>query len=252
METVVNSVRKRKIAILVLLILGMIFLYADVRVATGIAYPDYELVDNTGKLTQKMIVEDVVGLTVTPDVIPDILGYMLLFAAMILIWKIRKPESADAAPTTHPKKLMERLWKPPRFRGVMILLPLAGIILGVLELVAPFFTNGMNRYAIGYLGNFALAFMTGASVLFSVLCFLRECDTYRNHRKTMIVYLFLILTVAAGFVHDLAEFWGLRGVALAYYIVVGIAAVCEIVVLILYPNCWDEGEDGSDDMETQE
>ncbi len=251
METAVDSVRKRKIAIPVLLILGMIFLYADVRVATGIAYPDYELVDNTGKLTQKMIVEDVVGLTVTPDVIPDILGYLLLFAAMILIWKIRKPESEETVPTAAPKKLMERLWKPPRFRGVMLLIPLAGVVLSVLNLVAPFFTNGMNRYAIGYLGTFALAFLTGASVLFSVLCFLRECDTYRNHRKTMIVYLFLILTVAVGCVHDLATFWGLRGVALAYYIAVGITTVCEIVVLILYPNSWDE-EDLPDDSEIQE
>ena len=178
------SFRARRAA-LMLLIIGALLLCIDVRVRTDVQYPDYEFAEHYGALTQRMILEDVVGTRLTLDIASELLGYLCLLVSLVIVWTYAKPEMSK-------KKELQKLaskfgWLMPRVNIKFVAIPAAGAILYTLARTMPFFTNGIRLYGPEYFINFGLAIVSGASLLFSVLCFLRECDRFQNHKETQLI-----------------------------------------------------------------
>ena len=219
-------------AALILLILGSLLLCIDVRVRTDVQYPDYEFAEHYGFVTQRMILEDVVGARLTLDVASEFLGYLFLFISLLIV-------RTYARPALPMKKEMQKLaskfgWLMPRVQPKYVAITMGGATLYALARLLPFFTNGIRLYAPEYFINFWLAIVCGASLLFSTLCFLRECDRFQNHKETQVIYLFLFLTVLTGFIKDLAAFYGVGGVRFVYMILNLVFVVVMCAVLIHY------------------
>jgi len=224
-------------AALILLILGALLLCIDVRVKTDVQYPDYEFAENYGDVTQRMILEDVVGARLTLDVASEFLGYLFLLISLLIVWSYARPEVSKKSEL---KKLASKFgWLMPRVKLKYVALPAAGAALYALARLLPFYTNGIQLYGPEYFINFGLAIISGAALMFSTLCFLRECDRFQNHKETQLIYLFLFLTVFTGVVKDLAAFYGLNGVRLVYMVFNYAFVVAMCALLIHYVHIED-------------
>ncbi|MBP5460984.1 MAG: hypothetical protein J6Y20_02530 [Lachnospiraceae bacterium] len=224
-------------AALILLILGALLLCIDVRVKTDVQYPDYEFAENYGDVTQRMILEDVVGARLTLDVASEFLGYLFLLISLLIVWSYARPEVSKKSEL---KKLASKFgWLMPRVKLKYVALPAAGAALYALARLLPFYTNGIQLYGPEYFINFGLAIISGAALMFSTLCFLRECDRFQNHKETQLIYLFLFLTVFTGVVKDLAAFYGLNGVRLVYMVFNYAFVVVMCALLIHYVHIED-------------
>lgn len=226
--------KKRRRAALVLLIIGVLCLNIDIRMRTNYAYPDYEFAEHYGAVTQRMIMEDVVGTRLTVDLASELLGYLSLFVSLIIVWTYAKP----AVPMKKElKKLASKFgWLMPRVGWRFLLIPLFGAIDYVTIRILPYFVNGIQLYGPEYFLNFGLAILCAAAVMFSTLCFLRECDRFQNHKETQLIYLFTFLTVFTGLMKDIAAFYGLNGVRFVYMILntVFVVVMCAVLVHYVY------------------
>ncbi|MBR6020484.1 MAG: hypothetical protein IK055_09755 [Lachnospiraceae bacterium] len=232
METNKDKIFRARRAAVILLIIGSLCLCLDFRFRTQVAYPDYQFAEHYGANTQRMILEDVVGRRLTLDFASEFLGYLCLFASLLVVHSYAKPEIPMKQEI---RKLASRFgWLMPRVNLKYILIPLCGALLYATAKLLPFITNGIWLYGPEYFINFGLAIVTAASLLFSVLCFLRETDRFQNHKETQLVYLFLILTILSGVLKDLAAFYGVSGVEVAYMIVNAAFVVAMCAVLIHY------------------
>ena len=231
-QNIGTSYRIRRRVALVLLILGALLLSIDIRVRTDVAYPDYEFAEHYGDVTQRMILEDVVGTRLTVDVASELVGYLCLFICLLVVLTYAKP----AVPMKKElKKLASKFgWLMPRVNIKYIAVPLFGAILYAAIRLWPFYTNGIQRYGPEFFMNFGLAIVSAAALLFTTLCFLRECDRFQNHKETQLIYLFVFLTVFTGLMKDIAAFYGLNGVKFVYMILnlAFVAAMC--ITLIHY------------------
>ena len=208
-----NVFRAKRIA-MILLIIGVLCINIDFRVKTNYAYPDYEFADPYGYDTQRMIMEDVVGTRLTLDLGSELLGYLCLVACLLVVRTYAKPE---VPLKKEIRKMAAKFgWLMPRVKARYIAIPLLGALLYVTARVLPFFTNGIYVYGPEYFINFGLAVVAVLSLMFTSLCFLRECDRFQNHKETELVYLFVFLTAFTGFLKDLAAFYGVTGVRIVY------------------------------------
>jgi len=225
-----KSIRRR--AAMVLLILGALLLCVDIGIRTGIAYPDYVFAENGADQTQRMIIEDVVGTRLTIDLGSELFGYLCLFASLLVVLTYAKPE---VSMQKEIKKLASKFgWLMPRVNIRYIAIPAAGALLYVAARLLPFVTNGLYRYGSEYFINFGLVLVEAAALLFSTLCFLRECDRFQNHKETQFIYLFLILSVISGILRGFAAFYGLNGVYVAYMIINTVTTVVMCITIIHY------------------
>lgn len=227
----------RRRAALILLVLGALLLCIDVRYRTNVAYPDYEFVENYGPVTQRMIIEDVVGTRLTIDFGSELLGYLFLLISIIIVRTYAKPELSM-------KKEMRKLatkfgWLMPRAKLKFITLPAYGLVTYLAARLLPFVFNSLLLYSTEYVINFGLIITEAAALLFCTLCFLRECDRFQNHKETQFIYLFLILTVFSGILKNFAAFYGVTGVQTAYAIVNTITVVVMCIALIHYVRTED-------------
>ncbi len=228
---------RRRRAALILLVLGALLLCIDVRYRTDIAYPDYEFAENYGAQTQRMIIEDVVGTRLTVDFGSELLGYLSLMISLLIVLSYARPVPPDEK--DRKKQSIRFGWKIPRVNANYILWPFFGALLYLQARLMPFLANGVALYGTEYFVNFGLIFAEAAVLLFSTLCFLRECDRFQNHKETQFIYLFLILTVFSGVLKGIAAFYGLEGVRTAYTIVNTITVVVMCITLIHYVRTED-------------
>lgn len=227
-----KKITGRRRAALVLLVLGALLLSIDIRVHTKYAYPDYEFAEHYGAVTQRMILEDVVGTRLTIDYASELLGYLCLAASLIIVWTYAKPQ---VKMKEELKKLAAKFgWIMPRVNLRFVLIPVFGAIDYVTIRILPYFTNGIQLYGPEYFLNFGLAILCAAAMMFSTLCFLRECDRFQNHKETQLIYLFVFLTVFTGLIKDIAAFYGLNGVRMVYMIINTVTVVVMCALLIHY------------------
>lgn len=225
-----RKITGRRRAALVFLIAGVLLLCLDFPRRTDIAYPDYVFAEHYGPDTQRMILEDVVGTHLTVDIASELCGYLFLSLSLLIVYFYARPAAKE-----EKRKVSIRFgWPIPKAKIRHILLAAAGADVYIAAKVLPFFTNGIYRFGPEWFLNFGLAFFTAAATLFAVLCFLRECDRYQNHKSTQFIYLFVILTVFTGVMKDLAAFLGLGGVRTAYAIANTAAALVMCIALIRY------------------
>ena len=219
-------------AALVLLMLGALLLNIDYRVRTNVQYPNYEFAEHYGFVTQRMIMEDVVGARLTVDIASELIGYLCLLACLLVVRTYAKPELPMKQ---EMRKMASKFgWLMPRVKAKFIMIPLLGAVLYAAARLMPFYFNGLHLYGPEYFINFGLAIVSVAALMFTTLCFLRECDRFQNHKETQLVYLFMFLTVFTGLLKDLAAFYGLPGVRFVYMIINLVFVVAMCVVLVHY------------------
>jgi len=232
MEHDVSNTMKRRHLALAFLILGVLLLCVDVRYRTGSAYPDYELQNNYGPETQRMIIEDVVGTRLIIDLASEALGYLCLFLSLLVVRSYARPEESYMQ---KKRKLFTGFgWNIPRAKTKYILIPFAGLILYIAARTLPYVTNGVARYGSEYFINLGLVFVEAAAIVFGTLCFLREYDCFQNHKDTQVIFIVMILTVFTGVMKNLAAFFGVWGVGYAYEIINALFAVAMCVLLLRY------------------
>ena len=227
-----KKITGRRRAALILLVLGALLLSIDIRVHTKYAYPDYEFAEHYGAVTQRMILEDVVGTRLTIDYASEFLGYLFLAASLIIVWTYAKPQ---VKLKDELKKLAAKFgWMMPRVNAKYVAIPLFGAALYAAARLLPYCVNGIRLYGPEYFINFGLAIVSAAALMFSTLCFLRECDRFQNHKETQLIYLFVFLTAFTGLIKDFAAFYGLGGVRFVYMLINTTTVVVMCALLIHY------------------
>lgn len=73
-----------------LFIIGIIFLAIDIRVPVGQPYPEMSFEEELGKELQINTIDNFIGERPTVDVVSDILGFLLIFLACILMIRTNK------------------------------------------------------------------------------------------------------------------------------------------------------------------
>lgn len=223
--------RRRQWTALVFLLLGILLVQLDFRVRTNVAYPEYVDQYYYGPDTQRMIVEDVIGTNLTLDAISDLVGFICLTIALIVIATYAKPKLDLSSLTRYERRMLRLL---PRVSPLSIAIPAVSAILYSASKLIPFWDNGLVRYASGYFINFGLCILTAAATFFGAMCFFRESDRYQSHRDIMVVYIFMIVTVLSGLLRDFAAFYGLKGVKTAYTVINAVFVVIMCVLLAKY------------------
>ncbi len=179
----------------VLIILGILFLLADVTVSTGVRYPEYELLDNYAADTQRMVMEDVVSDRMKVDAVPDTVGYLLLFAGVLL-----------AVPAD-------------RKRNRALAVCAAALLVDLLCPLLPLFATGVAVYGGEYFLHWGRAVLEAAAVILLV----RECaavlESKINHKDNVIIWVFVMAAAACGFFKELGAFYGLTKTSVAYTVV---------------------------------
>ena len=203
----------------------------DYRVRTDVAYPEYVDQEYYGPDTQRMIVEDVIGTNLTLDAISDLVGFLCLTIALIVISTYAKPKPDLSSLTRYERRMLRLL---PRVSPMSIAIPAVSAVLYAASKLIPFWDNGLGRYASGYFINFGLCILTAAATFFGAMCFFRESDRYQSHRDIMVVYIFMIVTVLSGLLRDFAAFYGLNGVKTVYTVINAVFAVVMCALLAKY------------------
>ncbi|MBP5490745.1 MAG: hypothetical protein J6Y10_09130 [Lachnospiraceae bacterium] len=225
-----NKVFRAKRAATVLFIIGVLCINIDFYVRTNWAYPNYTFVENSGFQTQRMIMEDVVGTRVKIDLGSELLGFLCLAACLLVVRTYAKPELPLKKEL---RKMASKFgWLMPRAKARYIAIPLLGAVMYAAARLLPFFTNGLYLYGPEFFINFGLAVVSVAALMFTSLCYLRECDRFQNHKETEVIYLFVFLAAFTGFLKDLAAFYGTTGVELVYMILnmAFTIALCSLVI----------------------
>ncbi len=177
-----------------LLFLAVLLLAVDIRVPVR-DYPAFEAFPTEAPETVDLVVNHVIGHHLMLDLLPDVLGYLLLAAACVMLG--------------------------PGNRHFFKLLPWTAVSLGFylcLHLM-PYSLNGDARFRAGYL----LYFVSGVlQVLVLMRAMLHVCDrlnTTENHSFNNLSIIFMIISCFAGAVSMLVWFYDLGWVSLIYFIV---------------------------------
>lgn len=176
-----------------MLFLAVLLLAVDIRVPAW-SYPAFEPFLTEAPETVNLVVNHVIGHHLTLDLLPDLLGYLLLAAACVMLG--------------------------PENRHFFKLLPQAAVSLAfyLCQQLMPFSLNGDMRFRAGYL----LYFISGIlQVLVLMRAMLHVCDrlnTTENHSFNNLSIIFMIISSFAGVVSVLVWFYDLVWISLLYFI----------------------------------
>lgn len=177
-----------------ILFLSVMLLAADVRVPVR-AYPAFEMFPTEAPETVSLVINHVIGHHLKLDLLPDVLGYLLLAVSCFMLG----PEN-------------KRFFKQ---------LPWIAVSLGfyLCQNLMPFSLNGDIRFRAGYL----LYFVSGIlQVLLLMRVMLPVCDrlnTTENHSFNNLSIIFMIISSFAGVVSVLVWFYDLIWISLIYFLV---------------------------------
>ena len=184
---------KKQLTPYFILFAAVVLLAVDIRIPVR-EYPAFESFPPAAPETVDLVIGHVIGHQLMLDLLPDVLGYLLLAVSCIMLG--------------------------PDNRHFFKQLPWIAVSLGFylcLQLM-PFSLNGDMRYRTGYL----LYFLSGIlQVLVLMRTMLHVCDgldTMENHRFNNVSIIFMIIGSFAGVVAVLVCFFDLGRIALIYYI----------------------------------
>lgn len=176
------------------LFLAVILLVLDVRIPLK-PYPAFEPFITEAPETVDLVVNHVIGHQLRLDLCSDVLGYLLMAAACIMLGRSNK----------HFARL----------------LPWTAVSLGfyLCQQLMPFSLNGGMRFRAGYL----LYFISGIlQVLLLLRAMLHVCDgleTTENHSFNNLSIIFMIISCFAGMVSVLIWFFDLLWISLVYLVI---------------------------------
>lgn len=172
---------------------GLLFLFIDIPIKTGIAFPAFIHFVNAGPETVDMIINQVIGHYFTIDIAPDVIGYILMITTTV--------------------KLVNYNTK---FVKCVLLCFLSGILCLAYD-VMPFIFNGEARFTLGFVLNYAYAFAKLATIIICMLTCLTLSECTQNHAWNNVVGIFMILCASAGFISHMAVFYQLPRLSYLYF-----------------------------------
>ncbi len=183
-----------------LLACAVLLLWLDVRVSTEIAYPEYEPHDKFGRLTQELVMEHVVGDSFRIDVLPDLVGYVLLF--VVAFGGSREKKGYRMAMTAS----------------------IVAVFCELLRMLLPFAVGGVTVYATEYflhLGGYVL----DAFLLFWVVrCFAEEYDRLAVHKTSVAAVITMMLALLCGLAQNFGWFFDVKTLPTVYAILCGLVS----------------------------
>lgn len=174
--------------------LAVILLVIDIRIPIK-PYPAFEAFVTEAPETVDLVINHVIGHQLRLDLCSDILGYLLMAAACVMLGRSNK--------------------------HFVRLLPWTAISLGfyLCQQLMPFSLNGGMRFRAGYL----LYFISGIlQVLLLLRAMLHVCDgleTTENHSFNNLSIIFMIISCFAGMVSVLIWFFDLIWISLVYLVI---------------------------------
>lgn len=182
-----------------LLFIAIVFLIIDIPIPT-IAYPAYEAFNTQAPQTVDLVINYVIGPRLKIDIFSDLVGYLLLAAASVML-----------------------SFRNRRFRTVLGWTVVSfGIC--VYQSVMPFLLNGSPRFRMGYLIYFVAAILETVTIFYAMysLCF--QLETLENHSYNNVTVMIAMVCAGVGFVSLATHFFHLTVISVIYYCLQIIAA----------------------------
>jgi len=176
-----------------ILFLAVLLLTVDIRVPAW-DYPVFEVFPTEAPETVDLVVNHVIGHQLTLDLLPDVLGYLLLAVSCFMLG--------------------------PENRHFFKQLPWIAVSLGfyLCRHLMPFSLNGGARFRAGYLLYFISDVL---QVLILTRAMLHVCDglnTTENHSYNNLSIIFMMIGSFAGVVSVLVWFYDLGWLSLIYFL----------------------------------
>ena len=200
---------------LMLIFVGILFLLTDIRVDTGAAYPEYEILEDdfyaNGKKTQAMVMYDVVGTSLKADILPDAVGFVLLaFAGKTLFSDEQKKK-----------------------RNTFLLSALAALAASLLIPFAPFFLGGETIYALEYFLGWLCPFFEYLTLFLIVRAMMEKLECKQNHRDNILIWIGVLASIFCGFIADMTGFFQLGKTSAVYTVLELVFTVCYGAKLVI-------------------
>lgn len=177
---------------LILIMLAVLILMIDIKITTGIEYPEYVLLENYGTEIQKLVMGEVVGEYVKLDIVSDTLGFVLLAAGAF-----------GMAKHSH------------RFRKSAVFAA-AGCALYIFRVFMPFLISGAKLYGLEYAIHFVIAAAESFAVYYAVSGIVFMCETVDNHQNGVLIEIFITIACICNFIRGMGAFYRIMYVAWIY------------------------------------
>lgn len=184
----------KKLTPYLMMFISVILLVIDIRIPIKV-YPDFESFVTEAPKTVDLVINHVIGDYLQLDLLPDVLGYVLLAVSCVMLGM--------------------------KNRHFIKQLPMIAISLGfyLCQQLMPFSLNGGMRFRAGYL----LYFVSGVlQVLVLLRAMFHVCDdleTTENHGFNNLSLIFMLISCFAAMVSVLIWFFDLVWISLIYFVV---------------------------------
>ena len=184
----------KKLLPYILMFAAILLLAVDIRIPVK-AYPVFEPFVTEAPQTVDLVVNHVIGHNLMFDLLPDVLGYLLLAVSCVMLG--------------------------PGNRHFFRQLPWIAVSLGfyLCQLLMPFSLNGGMRFRAGYLLYFLSGVLQVLSLMRAMLHVCDSLDTTENHTFNNLSIIFMIISCFAGVVAVLLWFYDLVWIALVYFVI---------------------------------
>lgn len=193
---------------IILIIIGLIFGAIDIPVPMGVTYDTYTNSIELGEVFQEYVIGNMVGSEVTIDIIPDIIGYLLIAIGIYLLVGYG--------------------------RNLLITYPFLGLVIAKTIIIPylPFLYNGKvlcySTLSITFLGVIAEILME----YFLVKGLIKMTSTTQNERNNVAVRIGWLISVACKVVIFITNFVGINYLTYIYGTIYIAATIFYCVKLI--------------------
>ena len=217
--------------------IGMILLWIDIRLDGLIFYPAFEPFDAAAPLTVEMIIGHLIGDSMKIDIFSDIIGCLLILSPASAIVNKNMKLLAEAERERGKLPLVYKLMKKNKRAFRAFVLGLLTLILYVGYQLMPFVLNGENRYQVGYFWYLIVIFFKCLTFIQAGLICCDAQESIQNHMWNNVVGIFILLSAFAGFVRGMSYFYNLPGTTAIYYTV---QCFFGALATIMYWRHWDD------------
>ncbi|MDE7223602.1 MAG: hypothetical protein K2O34_07475 [Acetatifactor sp.] len=177
-----------------ILFLAVTLLTLDIRIPAT-PYPAFEPFVTEAPETVNLVINHVIGHQLKLDLCSDVLGYLLMAAACIMLGRENK--------------------------HFIRILPWTAVSLGfyLCQQLMPFSLNGGIRFRAGYLLYFVSGILQVLLLLRSMFHVCDKLETTENHSFNNLSLIFMIISCFAGMVSVLIWFFDLVWISLVYLII---------------------------------
>lgn len=171
---------------------AVLLLIVDIRIP-AIAYPAFEAFETEAPKTVDMVIHHVIGENIRIDILSDVLGYLLLAVASVLLSARNK-----------------------KFRRVLLWTAF-GLGMYLYKNCMPFFLNGHERFRMGYLIYFVAAVAEAVAVFYAMYALCSQLETVENHSYNNVTVIVAMICIGTGIVASIMYFYDLMILAWIYY-----------------------------------